>query len=158
MSSHGWPSLEIERSVRSQTAVVAGSLLVLVVAPLMAAIPISIGVAIAAAAMAFGLVSYWRMGWLGGARAILRARWMTEDVWRVWERDGVDLTASLLPESRVLGRLILLRFRTDAGCRRLLFWGDDLPSDVRRRLLMRLRQYAASEAMSASKADPDSVR
>jgi len=146
MSSRGWPSLEIERSGRTQTVVASSVLGVFAVVPNLANLPTMVTAAVLVTSLAIGALALWHIGWLGGDRAVVRARWTHEGTWYVWGADGASSEAFLSSSSRAAGRLVWLRFRTAIGHRHLLFWGDDLPADIRRRLVARLRvQGAVSE-------------
>lgn len=154
MSLRGWPSLEIEGGVRGQTWVVAATLFALLFAPFVAALSPRVAVFAAVLTTTFAVVSFRRVGWFGGARTVQRARWIEQDVWRLLERDGIDRAATLSPDSRIMGRLVWLRFRTDDGERHLFFWGDDLAPNLRRQLVARLQLIAASETHARRDGDP----
>lgn len=144
MSSPGWPSLEIERSARSQVAVVASVLIAVTAVPgiyslLFASLSPSAAAATALSAACFASLSFWRIGWLGGRRAVHSARWVDESEWRIRGQTGVEWPATLSSATRVMGSVLWLRFDTPDGQRHLLFVGSDLAPEPRRRLVARLR-------------------
>lgn len=146
MSSHGWPLLEIERDARGQRIVVTAALAATASAPFIAQLPLFIALASSLLGLACAALAFWRVGWLGGARTVLRASWTDARTWRLHARGGVQLAATLRPESRVVGKLIWLRFQSDGGQRQLLLWGGALRPDARRRLTARLRMYESAQA------------
>jgi hypothetical protein len=55
--------------------------------------------------------------WLGAdrmrpSRALRRVAWLTDEIWRLEFRDGATAAARLGPGSRVLGRTLVLEWRT----------------------------------------------
>jgi hypothetical protein len=150
------PSLEIERSARSQFAVVAS------VGAILALIPWSLpqlslitAALLAGSALVLAAVSFWRIGWLGG-RGVHKAVWATDGKWRIVEGDGASGSALLLPESRVMGSMLWLCFGTERGPRRMLLVRSDLAPELRRRLVTRLRLLAAEQRLQDQQ-QPDSV-
>jgi hypothetical protein len=95
-------------------------------------------------------LSFWRIGWLGGPRALHKAVWTSEGAWRVIDRTGTSLEATLHPRSQVLGSLLWLRFTSARGPRELLLLGGDLTPDLRRRLVARLRLQAGASGARPS--------
>jgi len=154
LSSHASLSLEIEYSTRSQRAVVAMVAAIVLMVPwwltqlsfLTIAVLVGMAATIAAA-------SFWRMGWLGGKRALRAAVWAADGDWRIVDRSQASWTATLLPASRVLGSMIWLRFMSERGPRALLLVGSDLAPDVSRQLIVRLR-LQASQATSRNRQLP----
>lgn len=98
---------------------------------------------LAFATCALALMSFWRMGWLGGRRVLHKALWTSAGNWRLFDGAGASWPATLNASSQVLGTLLWLRFATERGARQMLLLGSDLPPDTRRRLIARLRLQAA---------------
>jgi len=95
------------------------------------------------ATCAVAMISFWRIGWLGGKRVLHKALWMSDGNWRLVDRAGASWPATLHASSQVLGTLLWLRFVSERGPREMLLLGSDLPPDTRRRLIARLRLQAA---------------
>ncbi len=145
MLSPGSPSLEIERSARSQYAVVAAVLAILAIVPWwLPQLSVGIAASLAVTTCVLAGVSFWRIGWLGGKRVLHTALWAGDGGWLLVDRAGASWSATLDPGSQVLGRLIWLRFASERGSRQMLLWGSDLNVDTRRRLVARLRLSSAA--------------
>ena len=100
------------------------------------------GVMLAVASCALAVLSFWRIGWLGGARALDKALWTQEGEWHMFDRKGGSWSATLHPGSQVMGALLWLRFTSARGPRELLLLGQALTPETRRRLVSRLRLQA----------------
>ncbi len=93
---------------------------------------------------AFGLAVSW--AWLRrhpafghGPRAITRLVWHGDGRWTLHTAGGVMLDAELLPDSIVLARLWVLRFRAVSGARHArIVLGDEAPPEQLRRIRARL--------------------
>jgi hypothetical protein len=97
---------------------------------------------LAVATCALAGFSFWRIGWLGGARELHKVLWTQEGEWRLFDRRGASWAAALHPGSQVMGALLWLRFTSARGPRELLLLGPALTPEARRRLVARLRLQA----------------
>jgi hypothetical protein len=141
------PSLAIERSARSQFAVVASVGAILALIPWwLPRLSVMTAAVLATSALALAAVSFWRIGWLG-SHGLRKAVWATDGNWWIVDHNGVGGSARLLPESRVMGAMVWLCFVNERGPRHMLFMRTELPPGLRRRLVTRLRLQAARQLL-----------
>ena len=152
MSSPGSPTLELDVAARRTEKRVAWFAIVAA-----AAAPCLIGASwqivllsiVAAAACRQG---FQHAGWLGGAQSLRHITWRPEGHWLLKDVQGREFEATLRADSRLLARLVWLRWnaadqvrdgRTPGivrgGTRSMLLSLGDIPEPQLRRLRVRLR-------------------
>jgi hypothetical protein len=140
LSSLGSPSLAIERRAGVERGLIALTLIVLASAPWsIAAFPKSLSAMLSVVGVIAAAIGFWRIGWLGGSRAVRIAMWSSEGEWRLLDQRGQSLAATLSGGSLVSGPVVWLRFDSEAGKRHVLLIGPGSDREVFRRLSARLR-------------------
>ena len=107
------------------------------------------GTLMAVLALAMGGSWFWlrRHAVFGyGARALTRLTWHQEGTWTLHDATGTQFMAELLGNSLLHPQLLVLNFRLKSGGRRTrVLLGDELESELLRRLRARLNQTAPAK-------------
>jgi hypothetical protein len=93
-------------------------------------------------------VGFWRAGWIGHQRQIIRIVWQADGRWFLTNARGGTVEAALRADTRISKRAIWLRWDIQLDCpgpwasiplRSMLLVTGDLPEPDLRRLFVRLR-------------------
>lgn len=150
MSSQGLPTLELDvRSRRAETfAAVLLTILAATVPWLFTGLPTSLASALSLASAVVVPVGFWRAGWIGRQRKIIRIVWQAGGRWLLTNAHGRTDEAVLRADTRISTRAIWLRWDVQLDrpgtwasvpLRSMLLAAGDLPEPDLRRLFVRLR-------------------
>lgn len=158
MSSQGLPTLELDvRSRRMEPAVAVLLTMLAAAAPwLLTGLLTSIALALSAIAAVVVPLGFWRAGWIGRQRQIIRIVWQADGRWFLTNAHGRTVEAVLRADTRISTKAIWLRWDTKQDCprpwastpvRSMLLVLGDLPEPDLRRLFVRLRIDRSRPAM-----------
>lgn len=85
-----------------------------------------------------------------GPQALRRLMWQPDTGWHVWDQDAMPRPATLLDDSFINSRLLVLNFRVEGKRRSRALLGDELSEQALRRLRAHLMGAARRDDASGS--------